>query len=279
MEANCMASEALTQDFEHEQPQTVDSPEEGGKREFSSIKFPYLPLGDAIIIAKGVHDCGSTCEVDQLGAHMKLKPDTGGFRLKMGVAKMFGLVAHAQRTVTLTPLGNRICDPQQEQAAKAEAFLNIPLYQKVYEQFKGGTLPPLNGLEAAIVTMGVAPKQKTVARQVMMRSAESAGFLWSGNNRLVFPKGIAPNSGAATAETKTGSHEHSPEKPPHKHGGGGDGPQHPFIDGLLRTLPEPQSLWPIEGRKRWLLAACSVFDLIYEGDDETASLRVEIAKG
>src|SRR5581483_7399356 len=114
-------------------------------------------------------------------------PDTGSFRLKLGTTKMFGLITYSMGSVTLTQLGMRICAPQQEQAAKPESFLQIPLYQRVYEQFKGANLPPLAGLEAAMVNMGVAPKQKDTARQVFHRSAQFAGFFWSGAGRLVMP--------------------------------------------------------------------------------------------
>jgi hypothetical protein len=43
---------------------------------------------------------------------------------------------------------------------------------------------------------------------------------------------------------------------------------HPFIQGLLDTLPEPQTNWAIEGRAKWLQAAANIFDLIYKGTGE-----------
>jgi len=143
-----MAEEALKEDLNPEQAQ------DGGKREKSSIQFPYLSLEEAAVIAKGVHSVGGrSCQVDQLAAHLNQKPDTGSFRLKLGTTKMFGLITSSVGTVTLTDLGNRLCDSQQEAAARAEAFLKIPLYEKVYEEFKGGTLPPPSGLETAMVNV------------------------------------------------------------------------------------------------------------------------------
>jgi hypothetical protein len=54
-------------------------------------------------------------------------------------------------------------------------------------------------------------------------------------------------------------------------GGGGyhhfsGGGYHPLIAGLLERLPEPDTVWSIEGRAAWLEAAASVFKLIYQGD-------------
>jgi hypothetical protein len=39
---------------------------------------------------------------------------------------------------------------------------------------------------------------------------------------------------------------------------------HPFIEGLLQTLPPVGSAWPIEKREAWLGAARAAFDVIYE---------------
>ena len=50
-------------------------------------------------------------------------------------------------------------------------------------------------------------------------------------------------------------------------GGGGNGSgYHPFVEGLLQTMPEPGTLWAIEGRAAWLEAAANVFKLMYQGD-------------
>jgi hypothetical protein len=40
---------------------------------------------------------------------------------------------------------------------------------------------------------------------------------------------------------------------------------HPFIQGLLGTLPEPETNWAVEGRAKWLQTAANIFDLIYKG--------------
>jgi hypothetical protein len=47
--------------------------------------------------------------------------------------------------------------------------------------------------------------------------------------------------------------------------------------GLIKALPKADKPWPIEKRLKWLQAAATVFDLIYEGGDG-ASLKIEIEK-
>src|ERR1700722_3302772 len=115
----------------------VDSQDEG-KRERSTIQFPYLSLDEGVTIAKGIHEVGGTsCQVDQLAGQLKQSPGSSMFKLRLSTARIFGLITNTHGTVTLTPLGTRVCDSQQEQAAKADAFLTVPLYKQVYEQFKG----------------------------------------------------------------------------------------------------------------------------------------------
>ena len=116
------------------------------KRERSTILFPYQDLGDAIKVAKGVHTLGgSSCQTDQLAAQLDHTITSGAFQQRLNTARIFGLLTNSKGMVTLTILGTQIVDPQQQRAAKVEAFLNVPLYKKVYEQFKGASFRPLAG--------------------------------------------------------------------------------------------------------------------------------------
>lgn len=49
---------------------------------------------------------------------------------------------------------------------------------------------------------------------------------------------------------------------------------HPFIEGLLKTLPNPESDWPVAKRVKWLQAASNIFDLIYSSTSETTAIRI-----
>ena len=147
-----------------------------GKRERSSIAFPYQDLDNAIAVARAIHQLtGSTAEMDQIAAHLDVSPKSSGFTIQVASAKVFGLVTANQGTVSLTKLGVQICDQQQEKAARAEAFLAVPLYKAIFEKFRGASLPPDTGLEATIASLGVAQKQKERARQIFRRSAQQAG--------------------------------------------------------------------------------------------------------
>ena len=252
-----------------------DAQDNGGeKRERSTIEFPYLDLDAAEEVARGVHQVGGTsCGWDQLAAHLNQAATGGGFRMRVMTARTFGFVTYSQGIVSLTELGQRLNDPQQEKAAKADAFLKVPLYNRIYEQYKNGTLPPPDALANEIAKMGVAPKQKDKARQAFQRSASSAGYFWSGSTRLVRPaiKASAAAPPAAQQETETGEEgkKEEEEKPP----------RHPLIEGLLKELPQPQSEWTTEDRKKWLEMASTIFNVIYkDSDDSRGSLKVVVEK-
>jgi hypothetical protein len=260
--------------------------QEEAKRErvHSSIVFPYSDLDDAVGVAKSVYTIGgSSCQADQLAARLGLPVSASMFQLRLNTARIFGLIVYSQGTITLTPLGTRICDRQQESAARAESFLSVPLYKAVYEQFKGATLPPPGGLDTTIGNMGVSPKQKEKARRVFQRSASQAGFFAFGQDRLVYPsmKGNAEPPPSGNGEIP--SEKNEKDKNSHDGGGGGDGTRHPLIEGLIKALPEGGADWPLESRKKWLQAAAMNFAFVYidskrDSSDDQESIKVSIER-
>ncbi len=234
----------------------VSSSGEPNKREMSTIEFPYSDLADAESIAEAVHSVGGSVEWNTLAGKLGVSPDGGGFRSRMSAARMFGLLNWDRVTVTLTDLGLRICDPEQERAARMEAFLNVPLYSKVYELFSGKTLPPNEGLESLMGNLGVSSKQTERARQAFQRSGKLAGFFDFGAERLVKPAIGKP----------PGNRDSVPPPPPSREQklNRGDGLGYdPLIEGLLQRLPPPETEWSTDARRKWLQAAANIFDMMY----------------
>jgi hypothetical protein len=54
--------------------------------------------------------------------------------------------------------------------------------------------------------------------------------------------------------------------------------RHPFIEGLLKTLPETDSEWSTAGRLKWLQAASNIFGLIYTTKDTDDADMIVIEK-
>lgn len=116
------------------------------------------------------------------------------FRTKVATAKTFGMLGNQRGEAVLTELGRRIADPTTEAAARADAFMHVPLYRKLYEDYAGKLLPGDSGLEAEIERLGVPEKSSSRARQVFQRSAEQAGFFSHGRNRLTKPAAATVDS-------------------------------------------------------------------------------------
>lgn len=228
------------------------------RRERSQIEFPYGDLEDAEGIATAIHsNYGLQCSLDQLAASLHQTTTSGAFRTKLGTARIFGLVETERGGVTLTDTGRKIADASQRAAARAEAFLKVPLYSRVFTKFQGHLLPPAAALEREMAGFGVAQKQTPRARQAFERSAQQAGFFAHGSDRLVAP----PMGGLP--ETRPIAAPESPR--PGSGDGGGHSTLHPFVQGLLKTLPEPETEWVTPERIKWLRTAANIFDLIYTG--------------
>ncbi len=234
------------------------------KRERSSIGFPYQTLDEAVELASAIHKNVSAgeCADDQLAPWLSSSQKSSSYRLRVYASKMFGLIESQSHGVhKLTDLGLRIVDSSQASAAKVEAFLEVPLFRAVFEKYRGNSLPPAAALEREFHVLGVAQKQTGKARSSFERSAQSAGYFNQGRNRLVKP-GFAENKGAPPPQPPN-----EIDDPPRRaENGGGGGTRHPFVEGLLQTLPSPNTVWSIEGRVAWLKAAATCFDLIYQGE-------------
>lgn len=246
--------------------------------ERSTVDFSYTDLDSAIEVVRGVHNAGGTaCDSDQLAAQLNLEAKGGGFRLKVAGAKSFGLITNERGgRITLTDAGRQIIDPAIERAARMNAFLAVELYRKVFDQFKGGPLPPQAGLERSLVSLGVGAGVKDRARQVMLRSAKQAGFFEAAADRLVKPsmqgEALVLMDGADSQRREQAARTGGAG------GGSGGGQEHPLIQGLLMTLPQPRSEWSGQERVNWLNMASSIFKMIYS-ESTPSDIDIKIKGG
>jgi hypothetical protein len=179
----------------------VNGTQESSKYLRSTIAFPYSGLKDAEQIARALHDSwGGAASPDQLAASLDASPRSGSFRVKLATARTFNVIAISRGNVALTDLGRKLIDPQTRAAARVEAFLAVPLFAALVNEYKGNMLPPDSGLEQKILDLGVSVKQTAKARQAFQRSAELAGFFKMGKDRLVQP--ALPGSDKAAAAPK-----------------------------------------------------------------------------
>ncbi len=223
-------------------------------------------------------------ERDQLAAAINQTASGGSFNNKIAAARMFGLIDTDQGRFQLTPLGFDILEPSRERAAKVSAFLNVPLFKKVFDTYRGRQLPPKpSGLEHAFVSFGVSTKQRETARRVFERSARASGFFPSdAEDRLVQPvlgvpaPTVAPSEPAEPVAEGNAPQSQGRRSPTVAYDLGRPR-RHPFIEGLLETLPEDKAEWPSADRVKWLQAAAQIFDLLYAGGNAEISVTVRKA--
>lgn len=220
-------------------------------RERGTIRFPYFDLTEAQEVARAIFDNGgSTIALDELAAHLDTTTTSSAFRGRIASAGTFGVIETQRGTgkVNLTSLGGRLVDAHTAPDALVEAFLTVPLYERVYDEFKGKMLYGDAGLESELVRMGVPSKQAAKARQVMMRSAETAGFLRMGRTRLVRPTASSVAREVVEPPGETGARQESGSQAE----GSSAVDAHPLIRGLLQVLPSPGQPLSKTDRERWL---------------------------
>jgi hypothetical protein len=252
--------------------------EESGKRQRSSIAFPYMDLSEAVTLARAIHNnVGTgTCTLEQLAPWVNQSPTSSGFRSRLSASRLFGLInTDRSDALFLTDIGRLVVDAKRDREGRAKAFLNVPLYSAVHDKFKGGVVPPAAALEKELVALGVASTLADTARRVLERSAEQAGFYEAGRDRLVMPGFVPQPADAGT------------EKPIGDGGGGGVGGGTGGGEGaelnldalliaLLKKIPDPEKGWPGPSRVRWFRTFAMNVSQIYDGDGEPVEMKIEL---
>jgi hypothetical protein len=184
------------------------------------------------------------------------------------------LIEKGQGRVILTQLGRDVLDNSgNERAARIAAFLNVELFNVMYEQFKGNILPPPPAIERHMEQLGVSPKQKERARQTFMKSAQYANFIDATTGRFVKP-GIAQKAEGLSPPVQ------SEVK---RSGGGGDGTDDldldPLLIALLKKIPRPpEKGWPAPARVRWFRTFAMNVSQIYDLDGDPVEMKIAVDK-
>lgn len=237
----------------------------------STIKFPYGDLDDAVEITTAIfRKYGKSCTIDQLAAELGYDSvDNGTYRLKLATARLFGVVSKGRGRIEITSFGQRIVDPATQDAARADAFLRIPLYKRIFDEYQGGYLPRDEGLEAFMEQAGVTSKQTGRARQAFQRSGQQAGYFHAGKTRLVAP----PVESDQTQEVKVGGPAIEAEEALPVHTASFDDP---LIEGLFKRLPEVGQEFSESEQDQWLDLAKLILRNLWSISEQKATYhRVE----
>jgi hypothetical protein len=201
---------------------------------------------------------------------------SGTYLTRIAAARQFGLIQSSGDRHSVTDRGMQIIAPVMPNdaiQAKVEAFLDIELFSKIFQKFRGTSLPPEVGLKNLFRTpeYAILPDRVDQATRVLMNSAEQAGFFSAtgDRSRLIMPSNVASNSTQTLEEKSAAPPQPAQEKPKSgshvsvDHASG----VHSAIVGLLRELPPPGAAWSSSKKQRFLAAFQSTIDFIYPEDE------------
>lgn len=247
------------------QIKAVEKPAEKAARQ-GKTTAPYFDLDASIKVAEVIYNKGGgACTPDQLAHWLDYSTvRSGTYLTRVSAAnKHFGLIDVERDRFVVTERASKILSPvmpEDAANAKADAFLSVSLFGKVYEEFRGRQIPPEVGLKNLFQSKyKMVPDRAAAAVRIFMSSAQQAGLLTADRSRL-----IRQASAATPAPKPDTKEEQQPAtEKPKGGGGGGDGPTgvHSAIIGLLRELPPPGVPWP--GKKRFKEAFMATLDFIY----------------
>jgi hypothetical protein len=242
-------------------PESTPDPKAGKERLVSGFNVPYFDLSDSIDVARVVRDHGGRVNREQLAGLLKYAGTTSGtFKTRVSAAKAFGLIDQPEPNsdlVAITSRGTAIVAPVSDaeaMKAKIDAFMAIPLFKLMYDEYKGRELPADVGLANLFEnTHKMLGSRAMPAVKVMMASAGTAGLFkihGTASRKMVMPI-LSGTASEATPIVPLRDADITPRRERDGRGGGsggGDGGGkdmsriHPAIYGLISDLPEPGAM-------------------------------------
>ncbi|QIB34790.1 DUF5343 domain-containing protein [Ancylobacter pratisalsi] len=113
---------------------------------------------------------------------------------------------------------------------------------------------------------GVISERKSKRLKPASRNSDSGR-----RSKPAASSGMSERRGIEGEVEKTRLEENSVK--PDRNGHNSVSKRHPFIEGLLATLPEEGKEWPHKDRIKWLMLAANAFSLIYKGEDEEIQIK------
>jgi hypothetical protein len=270
---------------EMQETKVVKSTKKGDGRSVvrrSGITSPYFDLAASIAVAKIIQQQGAGTSSSQQLAHWLgyKSTNSGTYATRLSAAtKHFGLIENSGDTFVITERAKIILaavTPEDAITARIEAFLAVPLFARVYEQFRDSQFPPEVGLKNLFLnTYKILPDRVAQAVRVFLNSAEQAGFFSSNGDRsrLIKPPvkqkaqartewttalDTVPSQGAmvASAQQKAGDKNRESAN------------VDPAVTGLLRKLPMPGKPWTSAEQTRFLTAFTHIIQFLYPPEDD-----------
>lgn len=164
---------------------------EKGRRS-RSPRAPSLNIKDAIVLARSIQEkAGGIVGRDTFSHLAGVSPGSSGRAFRVAAMRAFGLVDGPDSRLELTPLAQSIVSsvsPDEEREGRRRAFLNVPLFRRIAEEFRGKSLPEEKFLTNHIHrNLAVDPSNSRGWAQAFIESGEQASFFLQIAGRWTIP--------------------------------------------------------------------------------------------
>lgn len=184
-----------------------DAPEKT-RSYMSQEDIPAYELDQALLIAKALlleYGGGPSTPLD-VAAAMELTPTSGKFRMLCGSSIAYGLTigGYNAAQISITELAKQVLEPQEEGAdlvGKREAIMKPRILREFLSKYSGSPLPREDIGLNVLKSMNVPPDRTAQVWDMIVKSADSVGFLQTIKDRkYVNLGGVKPSATASTSE-------------------------------------------------------------------------------
>jgi len=212
-------------------PSGAKAMQEKTRAYMSQEEIPAYDLDDALLVAKALLQeyGGHPSTPLDVAAAMDLTPTTAKFRMLCGASIAYGLTTGGYNAaqIAITDLAKQIIEPQEENAdleGKRQSIMKPRILREFLSKYSGSPLPREDIAANVLKSMNVPVDRTTQVWEMILRSAESVGFLQTiKDRRYVNLGGVKPASPAAPLQDAEAAE--SPENQ---------------IKGLVKTIQEPE---------------------------------------
>ncbi len=158
------------------------------------IDYPQASLKNALDVAKAVDELGGRCTTEMAAEKLGMKM-SGGYRSLVGAAAKYGLVTSKSGTLETTAAFKDYklaYSPEAAWTFLQQCLLKPPVFQKVYERFKGRALPLGHFDKLLIKEFGVAEATGSRVAKYFVDGAKMCSLLGQGN--VLIEQTLSPGS-------------------------------------------------------------------------------------
>lgn len=212
-------------------PPSANKMPEKTRAYMSQEEIPAYDLDDALLVPKALLQeyGGHPSTPLDVAAAMDLTPTSGKFRMLCGASIAYGLTTGGYNAaqIAITDLAKQIIEPQEENAdleGKRQAIMKPRILREFLSKYSGSPLPREDIAANVLKSMNVPSDRTKQVWDMILKSAESVGFLQTiKERRYVNLGGIKPAS--PTAPMQDGAVDESTETQ---------------IKNLVKTVQEPE---------------------------------------